>query len=53
MPWDTKDATRHTKKARTPKLKRMWQQIANSMLARDASERAAIRGANSQVAKRT
>lgn len=49
MPWKSKDAGRFTKKAKTPKLKRMWQHIADRMLASGKSEGAAIRGANAVV----
>ncbi len=52
MPWKAKDATRFTKKARTPKLKRMWQHIADRMLASGKSEGQAIAGASSVVKRR-
>ncbi len=52
MPWTAKDATRHTKKARTAKQKRQFAHVANSMLRRGASEGASIRAANA-VVKRT
>lgn len=52
MPWQAKDAKRFTKKAKTPKLKRMWQHIADRMLASGKSEGAAIRAANAMVGKR-
>lgn len=51
MPWDPKDATRHTKKARSPKRKRQWSKVANSMLASGKSEGAAVRAANAAVKK--
>jgi uncharacterized protein YdaT len=51
MPWQSKDATRFTKKATTGILKRQFADVANSMLKAGKSEGAAIRGANSVVAK--
>jgi len=53
MPWSPRDATRHTKKARTPKSKRQFAHVANSMLQRGASEGAAVRAANAAVKKST
>jgi uncharacterized protein YdaT len=52
MPWTAKDATRHTKKAKTPKKKRQWAHVADSMLSRGASEGAAIRAANAVVKRK-
>jgi uncharacterized protein YdaT len=52
MPWDPKDATDHTKKAKDPKSKRQFAHVANSALKRGASEGSAIRQANAAVAKR-
>ena len=49
MPWGARDATRHTKKARSPKAKRQWSHVANSMLRRGKSEGAAVRAANAVV----
>lgn len=51
MPWTMSDATRHTKKADTPKKKRQFAHVANSMLESGASEASAIRAANAAVAK--
>lgn len=51
MPWSPKDASRFTKKARSAKAKRQFSLVANSMLRRGESEGAAIRAANSVVAK--
>jgi uncharacterized protein YdaT len=51
MPWKAKDATRFTKKASTGILKRQFADVANSMLKAGKSEGAAIRGANSVVAR--
>lgn len=52
MPWTSKDAGRHTKKAKSPKAKRQWSAVANSMLGRGKSEGAAVRAANAVVKKR-
>jgi uncharacterized protein YdaT len=53
MPWKSKDAKRHTKKADTPKEKRQWSIVANAMLERGSSEGAAVRAANAAVKKRS
>ena len=49
MPWGSKDATRHTKKASSPKKQRQWSHVANAALARGQSEGAAVRQANAVV----
>ena len=51
MPWTSKDAKRHTKKAKTPKRKRQWAYVADAVLARTGNEGRAIRAANSVVKK--
>lgn len=51
MPWTARDAFRHTKKADTPHRKRMWADVANSVLADTGSDEKAIRAANAAVAK--
>lgn len=51
MPWSSRDAYRHTKKASTPDLQRQWMHVANSELERTGDEAAAIRAANSVVAR--
>lgn len=51
MPWKTEDVPSKTKKARTPKAKRQWVDIANSMLERGEPDGAAVRAANGVVAK--
>jgi hypothetical protein len=51
MPYGPQDARRHTKKADTPKKKRMFAHVANSALKRGASEGSAIRQANAVVKK--
>lgn len=49
MPWNAKDAKKHTKKAKSKKQKRQWSHVANSMLASGKSEASAIRAANAVV----
>ena len=51
MPWTAKDATRHQKKAKSPKRKRQWAHVADSMLKRTGDDGAAIRAANAVVKK--
>jgi uncharacterized protein YdaT len=51
MPWTAADATRHDKKAKSPKRKHQWASVANSILKRTGSDSRAIRGANSVVKK--
>lgn len=52
MPWQAKDAKRHTRKADTPRKQALWEEIANSLLEKGASERSAIRQANAAVKRR-
>lgn len=52
MPWKPSDASKKTKKAKTPKARRQWRDVANSILARTGDDARAIRGANSVIAKR-
>lgn len=52
MPWKPSDATRHTHKAKSPKAKRQWSEVADSVLSRGESEGSAIRQANAVVARR-
>ena len=49
MPWTSKDAARHTKKAKTAKQKRQWAHVADSALSRSATEGSAIAQANAVV----
>jgi len=49
MPWNSKDATRHTKKADTSSKKRQFAQVANEVLSRTGDEGRAIREANAAV----
>lgn len=51
MPWKASDAKRHTHKANTPKKKRQWEHVANSMLSSGKSEGAAVRAANAVVGR--
>ena len=51
MPWTAGDAQAKTHKASTPKKRRQWSAVANSVLARGASEGSAIRQANAVVAR--
>jgi hypothetical protein len=52
MPWDAKDATRHTKKAKSPKARRQWKDVANSVLQRTGNEGTAVKQANAVVKRR-
>jgi nucleoid-associated protein YgaU len=52
MPWTSKSAKGHTKKASSGILQRQWSDVANSMLKAGKSEASAIKGANSVVARR-
>ena len=49
MPWNPADAKRHTHKASSPRLERMWANVANSALTRTKDEATAIREANAVV----
>jgi hypothetical protein len=52
MPWEKdSDAARHTKKAKSPKRKRQWRHVANSVLQKTGDEGAAVRAANGVVKK--
>ncbi len=51
MPWTPGESARFTKKATSPKKKRQWRDVANSILRRTGSDSRAIRGANSVVKK--
>lgn len=52
MPWSAKDAKAKTKKARSPKAKRQWAGVADSVLARTGDEGRAIREANAVIKRR-
>lgn len=49
MPYTLKDASRHTKKAKSNRKKRQFAHVANSVLAKGDSEGSAIRQANATV----
>jgi len=49
LPWQPEDAYRHTHKADTPHLCRLWAEVANSVLAETRSEAYAVRAANAAV----
>lgn len=53
MPWNAKDAVRHTKKAKSATAKRQWREVANSVLARTGNDARAVRAANAVIARRT
>jgi len=46
MPWNPKDALRHTKKARGGSLARLWSEVANRQLRKTGSDASAVRLAN-------
>ena len=46
MPWSPSDALQKTKTATTPKSKRQWSDVANSVLRRTGDEGRAVRTAN-------
>lgn len=52
MPWDPKDATRHSRKAKSGAAKRQWSTTANAVLAKSGDEGKAVRIANAAVKKR-
>lgn len=51
MPWTPEDAERHTRKADTPELQRLWSEVANRVLEATGDEGRAIREANAVVAR--
>lgn len=50
MPWKPSDAPSHTKKADTPRRRRMWADVANSEKKRGLSDARCIRAADAAVA---
>jgi len=52
MPWTSKDATKHTKAAKSPGAKKQWAKTADAVLAKSGDEGKAIRIANAAVNKR-
>ena len=53
MPWQPEDAPRHTHKADTPHLCRLWAEVANNVLFETGDEGRAVRAANAAVARAT
>lgn len=51
MPWASEDAQRHTKKADTLDLQRLWRDVANQVLEATGDEGRAVREANAVVAR--
>ena len=51
MPFGPNDATRHTKKARTPKSKRAFAHAANSVLSKTGDEGGSVRAGNAAAAQ--
>lgn len=51
MPWQMRDAMKHTKKANTNAKKKQFAAVANKVLADSGDEGKAIRVANAAVAK--
>ena len=51
MPWSEKDASKKTKKARSPKSRRQWRDVANSVLEKTGDEARAVRTANGVIAR--
>jgi uncharacterized protein YdaT len=52
MPWSPKDATKFTRKAKSPKAKRQFSEVANKVLKETGDEGRAVRAANAAVKKR-
>jgi uncharacterized protein YdaT len=51
MPWTARDVSRHNSHVKSPKRKKQWRDVANSILKRTGDDARAIRGANSVVKK--
>lgn len=52
MPWNPKDATRHTHRAKSAGAKRQWSTVADKVLEESGDEGQAVRVANAAVKKR-
>jgi uncharacterized protein YdaT len=52
MPWRPSDATKFTKKAKSPKAKSQFAKVANKVLKETGEEGRAVRIANAAVKKR-
>ena len=53
MPWTPEDATRHTKKANTPKKRRMWADIATRLKEAGKPDSEVVTIANGVIKKRS
>jgi hypothetical protein len=53
MPWGSADASKKTKKANTPKLRRQWAHVADEELARTGDDGKAVHIANGVIARET
>jgi hypothetical protein len=51
MPFSSADASRHTRKAKTPKSRRAFAHAANSVLERTGDEGRAVRAGNAAAAR--
>jgi hypothetical protein len=51
MPGRPEDAPRHTHKADTPRLCRLWRDVANNVLEETGDEGRAVRAANAAVSR--
>ena len=51
MPFAPKDATAHTKKAKSPKAKKQFAAVANAVLKKTGNEGKAVKVANAAVKK--
>lgn len=52
MPWTSADASKKTKKAKSPLAKKQWAAVANSVRKRTGNDGLAIREANGVTARR-
>lgn len=52
MPWSASDASAKTRKANTPKKRRQWAHVADTVLAKTQNEGRAVREANAVVARK-
>ncbi len=51
MPWEPSSAHEHDKKANTPKKKKEWSAVANSVLKKTGDDAKAVRIANGVIKK--
>ena len=51
MPWQANDVSKHNRSVKSPKRKKEWKDVANSVLKRTGDEGRAIRSANAVVKK--